>query len=126
MSQNHEPLPKFCELQSLPTELLLEILGQALAPEHFDTILIQQTPRRRQRLHGPREAFMITERERFTLRQVSKHFKELIDAHPSLSSSKSSVYPQIYILAQLPPEWSPWTKLTGPNQSYLPCSLSLA
>lgn len=102
MSQD-EPLPKPCGLQSLPTELLLDILGQTLAPAHFGTILIQQPPRRRQHLYGLREAYMITERERFNLRQVSKLFKELIDAHPSLLFSKSSDCP-IDILAQMLPE----------------------
>lgn len=88
-----EPLPKPCGLQSLPTELLLEILVQTLVAEHFDTILIQQIPRRRHRLYGPREAYMINERVRFNLRQVSKLFKELIDVHPGLSSSQASVCP---------------------------------
>ena len=86
MSQN-EPFPKPCGTPSLPTELLLEILSQTLGPEHFDTIEIEQTPRRRQRLYGPREACLITERARCNLRQVSKLFKELVDAYPGLSSS---------------------------------------
>ena len=103
MSQD-ETLPKPCLLQSLPTELLLEILGQTLAPAHFGTISLQQTPRRRQHLYGLHEAYMVTERERYNLRQVSKLFKELIDAHPSLLFSKSSNCPEIDIMAQMPPE----------------------
>ena len=106
MSQN-ETFPKSCGLQNLPTELLLEILSQILTPEYSDTILILQTPRRRRRLYGPREAYMITERERCNLRQVSKLFKELVDAHPSLSILNSPFIRQIDILAQVPPEWSP-------------------
>ena len=85
MSQN-EPFLKACGTPSLPTELLLEILSQALAPEYFDTIVIQHTPRRRQRLYGPREACLITERARCNLRQVSNLFKELVDAYPGLLS----------------------------------------
>ena len=86
MSQN-EPLPKSCGLLSLPTELLLEIFREVLAPELSDIIQIQRTPRQRLRLHGPRDAYIISERDRCNLRQVSKLFKKLTDAHPRSSSS---------------------------------------
>jgi len=93
-------------MTSLPTELLLEILNQALAPEHFDTVVIQQTPRRRQRLYGPCDAYLITERARFNLRQVSRLFKDLIDAYSSLSSPKHWFTCHIDTLTQMPAEWS--------------------
>lgn len=87
-------------ITSLPTELLLEILSQTLAPDHFGTIVTQETPRRRQRLYGPREAYLITARARCNLRQVSKLFKELVDAHPGLSSSNQWVHRHIDIVTQ--------------------------
>jgi len=86
MSQN-EP----CGTPSLPTELLLEIFSQTLTPEHFETIVIQQIPRRRLRLHGPHEGCLIAERARCNLRQVSKLFKLLAGACPGLSSFKKPV-----------------------------------
>lgn len=91
MNQN-EPVVNPSGVLSLPTELLLEILSQTLFLDYFETIVIQQTPRRRQRLYGPREAYLITERARCNLRQVSKLFKALVDAYPGLSSSKQWVH----------------------------------
>ena len=86
MSRN-DPPPKSCGSLSLPTELLLEIFSEVLAPEFYDMIQIQRIPRRRLHLYGPCEAYMNTERDRCNLRHVSKRFKRLTDAHPSLSSS---------------------------------------
>ena len=92
MNQN-ELFPNPSGVPSLPTELLLEIFSQTLLPDYFETIVTQQTPRRRQRLYGPREAYLITECARRNLRQVSKLFKALVDAYPGLSSSKQWVHP---------------------------------
>lgn len=106
MNQN-EPFPNPSGVPSLPTELLLEIFSQTLFPDYFETIVIQHTPGRRQRLYGPREAYLITARARCNLRQVSKLFKTLVDVYPGLCALSSGFTRHIDIVTQMHADWSP-------------------